>query len=134
MSRPSTHADLEDYRTQGHTLFNWYSDLAKHPAIEQHIVKAKIEALRLGFEVTTTEVRVPQTEAELDEKLRDQQERYDKGCELYAELLAGPRYFADLTYTEKNRAEYYAEREGITSPSSLTKLSFERNDLETEEV
>lgn len=128
MTRPTTHDDLDDYRRQGHTLFNWYADLSKHPVVEQHVVKAKIEAARLGFEVTTTEIRVPLTTKELDERLGELQERYDKGLDLYAELIAGPRYYSEFSYAEKNRADYYAEREGIVSPDKVEKLSTLRVD------
>lgn len=128
MSRPTTHDDLDDYQRQGHTIFNWYSDLGKYPTVEQHVVKAKIEAARLGHDVTTTEIRVPLTTKELDEKVRDIQDRYDKGLEIYAELVAGPRYYSDLSYSDKNRADYYAQREGIVSPDKVEKISTARTD------
>lgn len=123
MTRPSTHDDLDDYRRQGHTLFNWYSDLGKHPVVEQHIVKAKLEAERLGYEVTHSEVRVPLTTKELDTKLKEQQDRYDQGLDIYAELVAGPREYADLTYSEKGRAEFYAECEGVVAPDKVEKIT-----------
>jgi len=131
--RPTDHSDLDDYQTHGTTIFNWYQDLAKYPEVEQHIVRAKVEARKLGFELTNSEVRVPLTEKELDTKVEEIQKRYDLGLDLYAELVAGPRYYSDFTWSEKNRVDYYAEREGIVSPEKVEKISVERIDLALDE-
>jgi len=132
-NRPSTHDDLDEYQKQGHCIFNWYSDLGKYPAVEQHIVKAKLEAQRLGFQVTHSEIRVPLTTEELDAKLVDIQERYDKGLVLYTELVAGSRYYSDFTYTEKNQADYCAEREGLVPADKVEKISAANLELELED-
>ena len=125
MTRPETHADLDEYQRRGHTIFVWYTDLAKHPAIEQHVVKAKLEAQRMGFDITGSEITVPLTNKELAEKIAELQERYDKGLDLYAALLSGEREYIDMKYSDRNCAEFYALREDITSPDKVRPLSID---------
>jgi hypothetical protein len=126
--RPSTHADLSDYQRRGQTLFSWNVALAEHPEVEQHIVKAKLEARKLGFEFDYNEIRVPLTHDELEKNLRAAQQKFDNGLDYYADILAGKKTYADMEWSHKNAAEYYAEREGITKPSEVQALSFTAKD------
>jgi hypothetical protein len=125
MTRPETHADLSDYQTRGQTLFSWNVALAEHPEVEQYIVKAKLEARKLGFEFEYNEIRVPLTTAELDKRLDEAQRKFDNGLDYYADILAGKTTYAELEWIHKNAAEYYAEREGITAPSKVVPLALD---------
>jgi hypothetical protein len=96
MTRPSTHADLSVYQRRGATLFSWNVALAEQPEVEQWIVKAKLQARKQGFEFDYNEVRVPLTEAELDKRLVDAQQKYDNGIEFYADVVSGVKTYAEL--------------------------------------
>lgn len=119
MARPSKHTDLDEYQRQGNTIFTWYSSIAEHPEVEQHIVKAKLEARRLGYEITGMEVRVPLSTKELDSKLADQQARYDRGEKIYHDLELGPQVYADLTYSERGAVDYFAQCDELVAPEKL---------------
>ena len=123
MTRPSTHADLSDYQRRGATLFSWNTALAENPEVEQWIVKAKLECRKRGFEFDYNEVRVPLTKAELDKRLDEAQRKYDNGLDYYADVVSGKKTYADMEWSHKNAAEYYAECEKITRPSEVTPLS-----------
>jgi hypothetical protein len=119
MTRPESHADLSEYQRQGHALFSWQSPLDKFPEVQVHLVAAKVAAKKLGMQLTEFEVRNPLTKDELDDKLSTDQDKWDRGTRVYAEILTGYSEFGALTWTDKNAATYYAEREGLEHPSKI---------------
>lgn len=119
MPIPETPADLDDYERRGDLLFSWENNLGRHPQVEQHIVAAKLAAVKLGFGVDNNEVRIPATEAQLAERIANKRERWTVGGQLYNRLLAEEIDWADLTYSEQGAARYYATREDVLAPDRL---------------